>query len=308
MVKPTVGLVLCIGIAVGCSGQSDLATPTSGPAPGEPTRTATPADPLDGGAAKLTAAEIAAKVEKTYATCKTYRDTATVTSENYEPNLARWEDAAKLRQVKTAFERGGAIRFEYRDPDTGRGPQPETERVYIIWAKGEEVREWPEDRKPILKQDRSDPRFALRVLTGVTKGTSTKIPLMLLPNVDSDLKPEPGFTPLPETKQPATTGFAAEYRNAVRLPDGKIGGTNCYVLQHEMLQALNLDDYLTHQVTTFWIANTHLIRRVHTEIQIPPDRTKRMNIHGTRSAIRIDFAPAIDVALDPKELEFNPPK
>lgn len=67
------------------------------------------------------------------------------------------------------------------------------------------------------------------------------------------------------------------------------------------MEALNFDDLSKFQVTTtFWIdANAHLIRRAETEMAMKD---------GMRSVTRIDYAPAIDVGLDPKELEFNPPK
>lgn len=300
VVKPTVALVLSVGIAIGCGGRSDSPTPASGPAPDQPSLPATRAVPLDGGASANPAAAELAAVEKVYATCQTYRDTATVTVEYYGPSRARAEYDRKPRQVKTAFERGGAIRFEYRQPILDRGPHPRKEWVCVVWAKGEEVREWPEDRNPIIKQFGKDPQRVLAVLTGVTQGTSTKIPAMLLPRVARELKPEVGFTPGRGAKQPAPPGFAAVYRDAVRLADDEIGGTKCYVLRHAM-EALNFDDLSKFQVTTtFWIdANAHLIRRAETEMAMKD---------GMRSVTRIDYAPAIDVGLDPKELEFNPPK
>ena len=195
MVKPTVALVLSVGIAIGCGGRSDSPTPASGPAPDQPSLPATRAVPLDGGASANPAVAELAAVEKVYATCQTYRDTATVTVEYYGPSRARAEYDRKPRQVKTAFERGGAIRFEYRQPILDRGPHPRKEWVCVVWAKGEEVREWPEDRNPIIKQFGKDPQRVLAVLTGVTQGTSTKIPAMLLPRVARELKPEVGFTP-----------------------------------------------------------------------------------------------------------------
>ena len=268
MVKPFVAWVLCLGMTYGYSGAPDD--------------------------------EIAA-VEKAYATCKTYRDTATVTSESYAASGARVDDNQKPRQVKTAFQRGGAFRFEYRSPNRGRGRDPGKEFISVVWAQGEELKIWPEGRKTILKQDANDPHYALSVLTGVTEGTSTKIPIMLLPSVARELKPEPGFTPIPGATKPPKRGFATEYRDAVRLPDTdkKIGDTNCYLLQKKTT-AINFDDGSEFQVTTtFWIdMNSHLIRRAQTEMAFKD---------GTRDLTRIDYSPEIDIELDARELEFNPP-
>jgi outer membrane lipoprotein-sorting protein len=73
----------------------------------------------------LTPQQILDKMASTYATCKSYRDSGAVTN-FFSPQHI------DVKPFRTAFVRPDQFRFEYDDPDP--------EKPYIVWAKGDKVR------------------------------------------------------------------------------------------------------------------------------------------------------------------------
>ncbi len=241
------------------------------------------------------AREIAGSIEKVYATCRTYRDSATVT--RLRPGGSIQPDTHAPRQVKTAFKRGNALRFEYRDPNIeGRTPNAGDAIAFVLWANGGEVKTFPSDAgKTILKQERNDPSVVLAIWTGITERTSTMVPPLLLQTKEKKLDPEPGFAPRPGATRAPDNRFGTMYGDAERLKNETIGKVDCYVLRKKV-EAVNFEDKSTFKVmTTFWIdSNSFLIRRVETEM--------------FRAITRIEYQPAADINLDATELEFAPPR
>ncbi len=113
-----------------------------------------------------TAKQLLERMSKTYADCKTYRDSGVVTTLFVQDTGNRTVE----KPFKTAFVRPDQFRFEYKD-DASR---------YIIWSKGKALQTWwdvePGIEKPASMQ------LAVAGATGVSAGSASRIPGLLMPD------------------------------------------------------------------------------------------------------------------------------
>src|SRR5207237_6884437 len=120
-----------------------------------------------------------------YATCKSYRDSGTVASEELLA-AGKQHDTA---QFSTVFVRPDNFRFEYQ-----RGAD-ERKKRYVVWANGRDVRSWS-SRDPQRESKPESLKSDLQMAAGVTRKTSTIISDLLL--ADSSLLKEPPMQQLPD--------------------------------------------------------------------------------------------------------------
>lgn len=120
----------------------------------------------------MTAAELLDRVAAAYAACTTYRDEGVVATTFYSP--AR---RTERRPFSTRFVRGAGFRFEFR---SRRGEDDWDQ--YVIWQQGETAQSWwsvrpdREGAKPIP--------LALAAATGVSGGSASRIPRLLMPDLE----------------------------------------------------------------------------------------------------------------------------
>jgi outer membrane lipoprotein-sorting protein len=114
----------------------------------------------------ITAKQVLDRMSKTYADCKTYRDSGVVKTLFVQDTGNRTVE----KPFKTAFVRPDQFRFEYKE---------ETRR-YIIWSKGKEVQTWW-DVKPGIQKPESL-QLAVGGATGVSSGSAARITAMLMPD------------------------------------------------------------------------------------------------------------------------------
>ena len=171
----------------------------------------------------LTAQQILDKMASTYATCKSYRDSGAVTN-FFSPQHI------DIKPFRTAFMRPDQFRFEYDDPDP--------EKPYIVWAKGDEVRTWWYARPGV--QNPPTLGRGIAGATGVSGGSAHTIPTLLLPD------------------QIGGRGMAS-LTDLTRLPDEAVDDTPCFKLQGKFGD----------QPTTLWLEKeTHLLRRMFEETKL----------------------------------------
>ena len=209
------------------------------------------------------AEEILRGVEKVYATCKSYRDSGTVASEELLA-AGKQHDTA---QFSTAFVRPDSFRFEYQ-----RGAD-ERKKRYIIWANGRDVRSWF-SRDPRRENKPESLKSDLQMAAGVTRGTSTIISNLLL--ADSSLLKEPPLQQLPDASFDGKK--CVRFYRRYRLPDLDNG------------PRLNITD-------VYWIEKrTFLIRRIETETKSAKGSFRKIitytpKINEEISAKELEFNP-----------------
>lgn len=220
------------------------------------------------------AEDLARKVEERYATCRSYRDTGTVTRSAREPDgTLQTFPLTAPRKVVTAFVRPDRLRFEFDDLRVGKPVR------HIIWMDGKAVKTWW-DVRPGVETPESL-QFAIGAAAGVTESTSVTIPPLLLPDVLNH-------------KRPLSQGPG----KLVSLDDEKVGPHACHRLRREYEAVRFRTGKNFGVIETYWIdAGSLLIRRVVTEMQVEPGWSI-----GT-----FDIEPRIDVDVPPDALAFNPP-
>src|ERR1035437_4357992 len=165
----------------------------------------------------LTAQQILDKMAATYATCKSYRDSGVVTN-FFSPQHI------DVKPFRTAFVRPDQFRFEYDDPDP--------EKPYVVWAKGDAVRTWWHVRPGV--QTPSSLGLGIAGATGVSSGSAHTIPTLLLPDQIGGRS-------------------MASLTDLTRLPDEAVDDTLCFKLQGKFAD----------QPTTLWLEKeTYVIRRI----------------------------------------------
>ena len=145
--------------------------------------------------AALTPAQILETMAKTYASCRSYRDSGVVRT-SYGAQLdMQLSDIA----FTTAFVRPDRFRFEFTEA------QPGTALRYIVWCNGEDVRRWW-----TIKDDDAPGSLSMAIAgaTGVSRGAAHIVPRHLLPERISG------------------TSFA-DLKDARRLDDADLGSTPC---------------------------------------------------------------------------------
>lgn len=175
----------------------------------------------------LTAQQILDKMTTTYATCKSYRDSGVVTND-FGPHSAgdNFPRHVDVKPFRTAFVRPDQFRFEYYDGTP--------EKLYIVWAKGGEVRRWWYIKTGVEKEPSLD--LSLGGATGVSGGSAHTIPALLLPDQVGGAK-------------------LLAMIDLTRLPDESLEGTPCFKLQGKY--------GFGNQPRTVWLEKaTFLVRRI----------------------------------------------
>ncbi len=228
--------------------------------------------PAGAAEAALTPVQILLRMEKAYRGFASYKDTGTVET----TILTEGGRAGSDRPFATAFVRPDRCRF--RVTDTGLG---ERSSSYLVWWDGKEVRSWW-DAQPGVRHPASL-REALAVATGISGGSSLRVPGLLL-------RVELGAGPLlvaPERIADAPDRDVPCYR--IR---GKSQKTP-YTLAMGAQQLTVQDEEIT-----FWIDRaTYLLRKVEEDRTLDTYRSKSVTL----------YAPQADVEIPPSELAFDVP-
>jgi len=114
------------------------------------------------------ARQIINRMTKTYAECKSYRDSGVVTTVFFEKSGERTVE----KSFTTAFVRPDRFRFEYKEQKTG-----DQQSRYIVWSNGKEVQTWW-DVKPGIEKPESLGR-ALAGATGLSGGSAATVAALL---------------------------------------------------------------------------------------------------------------------------------
>jgi hypothetical protein len=187
----------------------------------------------------LTAQQILDRVAKTYATCKTYRDTGIVKSRFIGPDV----NFEVEKPFTTAFVRPDRLRFEYKEiRRDGR------EYRYIVWRSGEEIRSWWDVAPGVKKPDSL--AVALAEATGVSGGSAHTVPALLLP------KEIPGWR-------------LTDMTEAKRIGDDKYGKSDCFRVEGKTAE----------YPVTLWIdKETFLVRKIDSPKKIKAPSQTLLNI------------------------------
>lgn len=172
----------------------------------------------------LTAREILDRMEKTYSSCKSYRDSGVVKTVYITAKEKRTEE----RPFTTAFVRPDRFRFEYRRGIEGpRGG----ESRYIVWRNGPEVETWWDFRPGFAKPESLN--MGLAGATGVSGGSAHRIPALLLSEVEGRR--------------------LTEIKDARRIDDATFDNVDCFRIEGKFL-----DDPMT-----LWIDKaSFLVRKI----------------------------------------------
>jgi outer membrane lipoprotein-sorting protein len=183
-----------------------------------------------------TAEQILQRMGRTYAGCRTYRDTGVVTIRFFDGENGR--KRTERRPFTTAFVRPDRFRYEF----LSRRGEEEFDR-YLVCADGSSVRTWW-DIRPGVEQKASLPE-ALAGPTGVSGGSARNVPALLLPE--------------------GMGGNLTRLRDPERAEDADIDGTICYRITGDWSRG----------PTTLWIEKkSFLLRRIEVQGQIPNGRTE----------------------------------
>jgi len=170
----------------------------------------------------ITAKQILDRTVKTYADCKSYRDSGLVKT----VFVRNSGNQTVERPFTTAFVRPDRFRFEYTDKQGGRDLR------HLVWRKGDEVQRWW-DVKPGVEKPVSL-GLALAGATGVSGGSAQTVPALLLPK-------EVGGRRL------------TDLTGAKRLEDAKLDKVDCIRIEGK---------YADKPTTLWIDSKTFLVRRI----------------------------------------------
>ena len=163
-----------------------------------------------------------------------------------------------MKPFRTAFVRPDQFRFEADDPDP--------EKPYVVWAKGDEVRTWWHVRPGVQKP----PSLArgIAAATDVSGGSAHTIPTLLLPGQIGGRS-------------------MASLTDLTRLPDEAVDDTPCFKLQGKFAD----------QPTTLWLEKEW--HRMDVRLQCPQGHRPRSRLQGGREVTVTasdDYVDGSDVA------------
>jgi len=233
------------------------------------TATAQPA-PGAGDNASLTPEMILLKMKRTYAACRSYRDTGEVRTSSTTDGGHFGSELP----FATAFVRPDRFRFEFTDQGLG-----ERRAKYIVWVSGDEVRSWW-DAQPGVRQPGSLGE-ALQVAAGVSGSSSVRVPEMLLP---------------------AIGGESAVLLGAERIEDGDDRGVECFRIRGKSRPTPYTLTMGKRQVTvkdesvTLWIDRASFLLR-----KVEQNRT----FQSYREEATTLYSPALNVDVQPGDLAFG---
>jgi hypothetical protein len=222
--------------------------------------------------ASLSPMKILLTMSRTYAGCRSYRDTGKVKTR------AKMEDSSFGSDVPfaTAFVRNGPFRFQFTDSGLGEGAS-----LCILWWNGSEVQSWW-DAKPGVR--RSDSlQQALDVASGISTGASLRVPGMLLP---------------------AVVGSGPPLVDPERIADDVLANAACFRIKGKTRATPYTETSgsstvtVKDEVVTLWIdRSTFLLRKVE------EDRT----LDSYKSTRTTGYTPEVNVDIPADQLAFNPP-
>jgi hypothetical protein len=229
--------------------------------------------PAEGGEGGPGAVKILLTMKRVYASCRSYRDTGEVKTES---RIEGGEFGGE-QPFSTSFVRPGPFRFEFTDRGLG-----ERSSVYIVWSDGAEVRSWwdaqPGVRRPTSLQE------ALDVASGISGGSSLRVPGMLLPG---------------------TVGSGPPLIDPERIADAVDGGSACYRIRGRdrvtpyTFTAGAMTVTVKDETVTFWIdRGSYLLRKV--------EDARTLDTYT--SLITTTYEPEIDVDVPAGQLAFAPPQ
>ena len=232
------------------------------------------AQPVAGGgdAAALTPEKILLAMKRTYAGCRSYRDTGEVRTESTTDGGHFGSELP----FATAFVRPDRFRFEFTDQGLG-----ERSAKYVVWVSGDEVRSWW-DAKPGVRQPGSVGE-ALEAAAGVSGGSSVRVPEMLLPTIG---------------------GESALLLGAERIEDGEDRGVPCLRIRGKSRPTPYTLTMGKRQITvkdesvTLWIDRTAFLLR-----KVEQNRT----FQSYREEATTLYSPAINVDVPRGDLAFGVP-
>ncbi len=183
----------------------------------------------------LTASQILQRMAKTYASCKSYRDSGVVRTVFIEALGKRTVE----KPFTTAFVRPDRFRFEYKENKGEIRPY-----CYIVWRRGTEVRTWWDVRPGIEHPESLD--LALGGATGVSGGSAHTVPALLLPDEVGGRRP-------------------TEVTEPQRIKDAKLDKVECFRIQCKAADS----------PMTLWIeTKTFLVRRIDEQTNFDNFRTE----------------------------------
>jgi hypothetical protein len=217
--------------------------------------------------------KILLKMEKTYATCQSYRDQGEVR----EISMTDGGQFGSDQPFVTAFVRPGHFRFQFTDRGLG-----ERSSNYIVWCDGAEVRTWW-DARPGVRQP-SSLGAALDAAAGISGGASVRVPGMLLPDA---------------------VGAGPPLVDLVRIDDGDDRGVLCFRLRGKSqptpytLKMGHRQVTVKDEALTLWIDRaTFLLRKVE----------QARTFETYHSVTTTTYTPEIDVPMREGELAFGAPQ
>ena len=229
-----------------------------------------PARPDD---ATQTPETILLSMARVYRNCRSYRDSGEVRG------VLRVEDgrAGSRRPFATAFVRPDRFRFRFTDSGLG-----ERTSSYVVWTEGTEVRAWW-DAQPGVRSMESL-KEALGTASGISGGSSTRVPALLLPR---------------------QVGEGPPLATADRIDDGTDRGVACFRIKGRPRavpytvttggHVLTVQD----ETVTLWIERaTFLLRKVE----------ERKDYGSYTQETVTTYEPEIDVEIPTDELTFTAPE
>ncbi|WP_068412183.1 RNA polymerase sigma factor [Planctomyces sp. SH-PL62] len=210
-----------------------------------------------------TPGRLLAEVQKTYAGAKSYEDEGESTAVFTSPSGKR----TVKKPFSTRFLRPNLFYFEFSQR-TGDG-DGEMDR-FVVWsdAAPESSKHWWTLRPKVQEETL---QMALGGASGISGGTSTLIPSLLMPEA------VPTY-PLRVLKDPRFAGEEVVDESSCRKVEGK---------------------NLSGDVETYWIdRSTSLVRKLVTKMQFP----------GATVETTTTFRPRLDVEIPRERFEFKPPK
>ncbi len=178
------------------------------------------------------------QVAKTYAECKSYKDSGKVTTVYKSADGNRSE----VKPFTTAFSRPDRFRFSFH-------VQGDSQSRYVVWQNGNEVRTWwdvtSQNERP------SSLSMGLAGATGVSSGSAHTIPTLLLPREVSGRK-------------------ITDVTGMKRIDDAEINGSSCSRIEGKFAgspitiwidkktslirridQTTKFDDFMTEETTLY---------------------------------------------------------
>lgn len=222
--------------------------------------------------ATLTPETILLSMARVYRTCRSYRDSGEVRG------VLRVEGgrAGSSRPFETAFVRPDRFRFEFTDSGLG-----ERSSTYVVWTEAAEVRGWW-DAQPGVRAMESL-KEALGAASGISGGSSTRVPALLLPRQVAEGPPLVTADRLDDGDDRGVACFRIKGRPRA-VPYTVTSGSRVLTVQDESV--------------TLWIARgTYLLRKV-----------EERKDYGTYTQDTVTtYDPEINVDIPADELTFVPP-